>query len=448
MRGDWKATRAGLNGLVKSWAGVPYRNRVRGAWNLSAEEFWAYQGSAFQSMYQFARTRVPYYQQHLDSYPPLAGRGDHILDWLPNLPILDKQTVRSHNEELWAKPLLPMTTFHATSGTSGTPLRLAATVWEKGMVRAILEDWYARICGARKPRMLSLSGFMTPSAESKELVWTDRLTGVLSLSIYSMNQANRDAILELYYQLRPQVIYGYASAVHQLALVFAGERSPFRDETVAVVTSEVLQPHWRTEIEATLCRKVFNFYGSQEGSHLALECEAGNMHIHPMGGIIEIVDDEGRQVRAGERGRVVVTGLVRRSMPMIRYDLGDVVESTGYATDCACGLAWPTIGTIQGRSEDLVKTRDGREIGYLCFHATKNLRGIKEAQIVQKGYEQFVCKLVTSEAEAVSTAYLEEQIRSQITSRMLLDVNVQFEYLDAIPRGANGKFKAVVVDFG
>lgn len=445
--GSLAATKSGVKGYVKSLAGLRYRALVRKAWAMSTQEFWDYQTAAFRDMYKFAVTRVPYYTNHPDLYPANLPLDGNALALLSRLPILEKQTVREHNIELWPKPTLPLTSFHTTSGTTGTPLRLPATVWERGLTRAILEEWYFRICGSRKPRTLSLSGFLTPSATDKELVWVDHLTGNLCLSIYSLNRANRSRIINYLERLKPQLIYGYASAVHQLALLFEDVEFPLQGQCVAVVTSEVLQPTWRTTIESSLCRKVFDMYGSQEGSHLALECLQGQMHINPLVGIIEIVDEQGQLVRPGDSGKVLVTGLIRRSMPLIRYAVGDTVQFTGYASHCACGLSWPTIGRIDGRSEDLVRTRDGRRIGYLCFHATKNLSGIKEAQLVQTGYEQFLCNIVPSETEVMDRHHLEQAITGQITMRLQIPVNIEFRYVDTIPRGRNGKFKAVVVNF-
>jgi phenylacetate-CoA ligase len=414
---------------------------------MSTEEFWGYQTTALREMYDFALQRVPFYKEHPELYPTKLSPQGSALDLLRDLPILEKATVKANNTRLWPEPPLPLTSFHTTSGTTGTPLRLPGTIWERGMVRAISEEWYLRVTGHRKPKSLLLSGFLTPSAEDRELVWKDHITGNLCLSIYSLNQANRARIVEYFNELKPNLIFGYASAVQQLALLFEGSENPWREHCVAIVTSELLQPHWRETIEASLCRRVFDMYGSQEGAHLVIECEAGSRHIHPLVGIVEIVDDAGQVVRPGETGRVLVTGLIRRSMPLFRYAIGDMAEFTGYATGCSCGLGWPTIGVVGGRTEELVRTRDGRAIGMLGYSVLKDLRGIKEAQIVQKGYEQFVCNIVRSETETVSGEQLESQIRSQMNSRLQLDVHVQFNYLDAIPRGANGKFKAVVVDF-
>ncbi len=52
-----------------------------------------------------------------------------------------------------------------------------------------------------------------------------------------------------------------------------------------------------------------------------------------------------------------------------------------------------------------------------------------------------------SETGPVENGYLEKVIRSQIVKRLQLDADIEFRYLPAIPRGPQGKFRAVVVDF-
>lgn len=445
---NWKATKIELNTRIKSLAGLPYRSLVRNSWQMSADEFWNYQATAFKAIYKLARNLVPFYQKNLDNYPLLSPNEDNILEILSKFPILRKQTVREYNSDFWPSPALPLTLFHTTSGTSGTPLRLATTLWEKGFYQAINEELYLRICGTRYPRSLYLTGFMTPSPSSKELFWRDPLFGNVALSIYSLNSRNRDRIIRLINSLKPEFIWGYASAVHQLAILLGDRVCQSKDKCVAVVTSETLQPHWRADIENSICRKLFNYYSSQEGCHLVVECPEGQMHINPLIGIVEIVDEFDQPVKKGELGRVLVTGFLRKSMPLIRYDLGDTAVSTGYTSDCSCGLKWPTIGQVEGRVENLVKTRDGRRIGMLGYSVLKDLPGVKESQIVQVGYENFICNIVKFEADSVENEYLEKAIRSQLFKRLQMQVNVEFRYLQSIPRSdSRAKFSAIVVDF-
>lgn len=440
-----KARKVGLRTIVKSLCGRRYRSEVKRAWEYSEDEFWDHQRAAFLRMYAFARSRVPYYAQRPGAYPPLADDDRSVLELLAMLPVIGKKEVRAHNDALMAAPALPLTSVHRTSGTSGTPLKMPATLWERAYSEEIQHQWLERLFGTRYPRTLVLSGFMTPGSGSADLYWFDTLTQTAYLSIYHLAERHRADVLRLLRDLRPVRVVGYPSAVHQLAvLVGDGVRSTVGYRT-AVVTSEVLLPEWREDITRSLCGRVIDFYGSQEGSHLAFECDEGRMHLHPSVGVVEVAAADGTPTAAGELGRVLVTGLVRRSMPLIRYELGDSVESTGYATGCACGLDWPTIGKVHGRSEDLIRTRDGRAVGLLGFHAFRDQENVREGQLVQLDYESFLCKVVLADGSTGPDPGVERHVREQVANRLQLKVDVAFEYLEAVPRGANGKFKAVEV---
>lgn len=413
---------------------------------MSESAFWNHQASAFQRTYELARARVPYYRERPGDYPParISSAGG-LFAFIHGLPALKKAVVREQNQRLWRSPLPPFSRISTTSGTSGTPLRLPLTLPEKAMAEVVYESWVARIFGTSSPRSVFLSGFMIPA--NGDLYWIDRLTGNVYLSIYSLAPVNRDAIIRLFSEVRPARVSGYASAIYQLAVLVGAELRDTRSTRKAISTSEVLQPEWREAIEQLLCGEVYDCYGSQEGCHLVTQCRAGGMHINPLVGIVEIVGDDDAPARPGQAGRVLVTTVNKRSMPLFRYELGDVAESTGYATDCPCGVRWPTIGPVGGRTEDLVRTRDGRRIGMLGYSILKELRGVRESQIVQTGYERFVCNITRLDARCEPDAELEHEVRLQLSCRLQTDVEVTFNYLQQIPRGPTGKFKAVAVEF-
>lgn len=440
--------KSGASLLAKRFLASTIATRTQTAWRFGEDEIRGWQERRFRRLYQHAVTRIPYYACRRADYPLFADRMP-MREVLSRLPILSKQEVRQHNDAFWASPRGLCVTTHATSGTSGTPLRIAASARERAFQLRLLEDWYQRICGTRTPRTAYLSGFVVPRPGREAIAWREALTGDVYLSIYSLCAANRSTFLRLLRSVRPQLLYGYASALHELARLLEDSETSWLDSCVAVSTSEVLPEDWRRRLSRTICSRVYDMYSSQEGAHLVLECSAGQMHVHPMVGIVEVLDEKEVPARAGEPGRVVVTGLVKKSMPLLRYDLGDSAVAGDAAAPCSCGLKWPTIGRVEGRQEDLVKTRDGRRIGYLCFHATKNLVGIREAQLVQQGYERFTVNLVLDESRTPTRESVEGHIKSQIEARLGYKPTLNFSYPETIPAGARGKRRAVVVeDFG
>ena len=93
---------------------------------------------------------------------------------------------------------------------------------------------------------------------------------------------------------------------------------------VAFVTGEVLLPHQRQLIEATLNCSVANGYGGRDSGFIAHECPQGGMHLIADAVITEIVAADGRPAAVGEPGEIVVTDLYSHEAPFIRYATGDI----------------------------------------------------------------------------------------------------------------------------
>ena len=86
---------------------------------------------------------------------------------------------------------------------------------------------------------------------------------------------------------------------------------------------------------------------------------AALLHVNSERVVLRVVGGDGRDVRPGERGRVVVTALANDVMPFINYDLGDWAVRGG---PCPCGRGFPTLAAIEGRSGEIIETPDGRAI--------------------------------------------------------------------------------------
>jgi phenylacetate-CoA ligase len=115
----------------------------------------------------------------------------------------------------------------------------------------------------------------------------------------------------------------------------------------------------RAEIADAFDAVVTENYGLSElyGPGVATECATARdgMHVWEDHFLVEVVDpDTGERVPEGDRGELVLTGLTKEALPVLRYRTGDVVEHT---TDrCECGRTHARIDVV-GRSDDLLVVR-------------------------------------------------------------------------------------------
>jgi phenylacetate-CoA ligase len=153
---------------------------------------------------------------------------------------------------------------------------------------------------------------------------------------------------------------------------------------------------------------------------------------------VEILRDDGGACGHDEEGQLCLTGFVNDSMPLIRYMIGD--RARWSARSCGCGRAFPVIGALLGRTDDVIVTPEGRKVGRLD-PAFKGADGIVEAQIVQTARDT-VEVLVVGDAHFTdaAAAILVANLHARLSDAM----HISIRRVAAIPRGRNGKFRSVV----
>jgi phenylacetate-CoA ligase len=262
----------------------------------------------------------------------------------------------------------------------------------------------------------------------------------LYLSSYHLSAETSPAYLKALVDYRVEYLWGYASTLYSLAL--CAEEMRLQPPTLKMVISnaEPLYAHQRELISRVFDCPTRDTYGMSEKVCAASECEAGRMHLWPETGIHEVLHDEKDEpVLPGETGRLVCTGLLATDMPLIRYEVGDRVAIAPPGEKCACGRALPTLLSVDGRSDDVLITPDGRRVGRLD-PVFKSDIPIREAQIVQESLE-FVRMLVVP---ATGFAASHEEVLITALRERVGNMRVALEKVAAIPRTANGKFRAVI----
>jgi phenylacetate-CoA ligase len=155
-------------------------------------------------------------------------------------------------------------------------------------------------------------------------------------------------------------------------------------------------------------------------------------------GLVEILREDGVPCSKGEVGQVVVTGLVNRSMPLLRYRIGDTASLSGEM--CGCGSNLPVLGPIVGRSDDVLHFASGRAVGRFD-PVFKGFTEVFEAQIEQTSPTSLIVRMVPAQGYRDEIG---ERIAWEIRKRVGNDVAIQVELVDAIQRGPGGKFLAVI----
>jgi len=120
------------------------------------------------------------------------------------------------------------------------------------------------------------------------------------------------------------------------------------------LTYETTTRAMRRDIGRALDAPLFQLYGATEAGVLFMECEHGRLHPNERHSHVDLVPLPG----SGRLARVLVTTLGRSWMPLLRYDIGDVVRMAETRA-CPCGLVsdGPLLERIEGRQNDCSEVR-------------------------------------------------------------------------------------------
>jgi phenylacetate-CoA ligase len=151
----------------------------------------------------------------------------------------------------------------------------------------------------------------------------------------------------------------------------------------------------RGEVEQAFGCRVRNAYGASEFMAIGWDCSSGSLHVNSDYVLLEPVDRRMRPVPAGETSHtVLLTNLVNRVQPLIRYDLGDAVTML---PRCRCGSAFPAVH-VEGRSDDVLEfaAADGSAVSLLPLALVTVLEddaGVFDFQLVQTDARTLVLRL-------------------------------------------------------
>ncbi|HUB34219.1 MAG TPA: hypothetical protein VMA31_14355 [Bryobacteraceae bacterium] len=411
---------------------------ARETWSAGEWDRWRKERLAF--ILHRAATRVPYYRDVWARRRALGYRGSWEV--LENWPVLEKEQLRNHAAAFVADDR-DVNRLHCdhTSGTTGTPLRL----WQS---RETVEYWYAlsearwrKWYGvSRHDRWAILGGqLVAPAGQTEPPFWVWNVPmRQLYMSSYHLSPQHIPDYLDALDHYRIRYLLGYSSSLYALAREMVRTGRDGLSSNVVITNAEPLFDYQREAISSAFRCPVRETYGMSEMVAAASQCEAGGLHLWPEAGVVELERDQD----GGEgdvTGQLIATGLANPDMPLIRYYTGDRVTMPAKPEVCACGRTLPLLVRIEGRSDDVLYTADGRAIGRLdpVFKADYPIR---EAQIIQESFE--LVRLLYVPAPGCAERHV-SAMADQIRARMP-GVQVVAEVVEAIPRGANNKFRAVV----
>lgn len=273
------------------------------------------------------------------------------------LPFTDKGDLRNaYPLGLMAVPECDVVRIHSSSGTTGTPVIIPYTKQD-------VDDW--AIMFKRCYETAHLTPLDRVHITPGYGLWTAGIgfqagAELLGSMTIPMGPGNTDKQIQMMIDMQSTVL----CATSSYALLLSEEitRRGVKDKialTKGVIGSERWGEKMRRRIASELGVSLYDIYGLTEiyGPGIAMSCdyECG-MHYWDDFLYFEIVDPKTLlPTPFGEIGELVITTLKKQAAPLIRYRTHDLTRFI--AGECKCGVKFPRIDTLIGRSDDMVKVK-------------------------------------------------------------------------------------------
>jgi len=182
--------------------------------------------------------------------------------------------------------------------------------------------------------------------------------------------------IKTYEQVKPIYLQGFSSALLRIANYIEQKNICLKWAPKLVHPSaEHLSISQRNILERVFRSPVAMVYGAAE-CHMASECEYGLMHINMTTCDLKTKDD----------GTAVLTVFNTDTMPLVNYEMGDLLELENPKSPCKCGRHTTIISNIIGRQSDKIVLPSNRVLTHpdlnMLIEQLDPEKGIREYQII------------------------------------------------------------------
>jgi phenylacetate-CoA ligase len=329
-------------------------------WNAGAERapratLQALQLERLRTAVAWACERVAFYRGALAEagIEPAALKS---LDDLERLPFTRKAHLREHYPwGLFAVPQRELARVHASSGSRGKPTVVGYTRSDLGVWREVMARSLAA-AGAEPGQLIQIAygyGLFTGG-----LGFHDGAEH-MGLTVVPVSSGNTLRQILLLQDFRPQGLACTPSFALHIGETMREQGMDPRSVGLryGLFGAEPWTEAMRRQLEELWGIDALDFYGLSEiiGPGVATECAQGRdgLHVNEDHFLPEVVDPAtGESLPAGAEGELVLTGLTKQALPMLRYRTGDVTSLD--VEPCRCGRTTVRMARIKGRTDDML----------------------------------------------------------------------------------------------
>lgn len=398
---------------------------------LSETELEYLQKQKLMNLLKHASNHSPFYKKRFNLNEDLDA-----FDLLKQVPVLEKKEIRIHSDEIITFDINKLLK-NSSSGSSGYQTTVYWNHREQAINRATQMLWW-EWAGYKLGNPLVQTGINPHRPGIKKLKDIIFRTNY----IQAFSHSEEDILKCLKKVTKEYTLAGYASSLYVFASIAKKNNLNVKFKN-AVCWGDKLFDHYRKEINEVFGCKINETYGSAEGLMMAAQKDLDFMYIMTPNVVVEILDDNGNEVKDGEMGNVVVTNLNAYAMPLIRYRIGDLaikLPKENYPLKRELNL--PLLQKVVGRDTDLIKTQSGK---YLVVHSFtgifEHVPEIEQFCIIQNVLSSITIQYVPAKNFTENCLqFVEEKILENLKENL----EIKFQKVEHIEPSKSGKPQIII----
>jgi len=323
------------------------------------EESVLIQNSNLISLLKYLKTNNKYYQNLLERFTD-EEINKYPFVVLNNLPVIDKQIINNNYNNFYIPDKKRPSQKKKTGGSTGAPFYYYVDKEHLSWFWAHIYFFW-NLYGGYQPGdpFVTIAGnsLRTANRQASESVYH-----LLQNNYFIKGDViNQDMKISTSRIKKARLLYGYPSSIQNIIKVRPDLVKAFKNLNAIFTTSEQLTPQVRKSIETAFGKPVFDMYGANDGGIQTCECtEHDGYHINMLNCHAENHWNEHGMCE------ILLTNLSSYTFPFIKYKVGDLGVIKREA--CKCGLSWPRVTELKGRTRDLIKLPSGSVIHGVYFN--------------------------------------------------------------------------------
>ena len=389
-----------------------------------------YRKQAIEELLDYAAEKTKFYARY---------KGLAFTDW----PVISKRELKAATDDFLSSDfqksdLIPM----STSGSTGTPLTVFHDRNKKKSVYAEVLYYNGKVGYQIGTKIIYLRSIVSEVSKSPLQQFTQNISLVDCNDLSNKGIEEKLALIATLTKHSKAVMMGYASTLDAFRDYFNrnGIAAAENCRLSGIISgSEMLFDETREVIEKAFHCICISRYANEEQGFLGQDGFKNNLfrtncaHYY-----FEVLDfDRDEPVVEGNVGRLVVTDLKNYSMPLIRYDTGDIGR---LITVNENGAEWQAIDEFGGRKVDMIFNASGDRISpHSITNAMWEFTDINQYQLIQNGPRTYTLKINTS-----PHFQREEDLERIVLGILGSPAQLRIEHVSEIPVLNSGKRKYIV----